>query len=82
MNTVCICHTAYTYDGPERPKRGFLENLKITEDYEFRDFWDPAEICQELPEKYETAQQLRKNCAQITISDKFQTSSVISGNFR
>ena len=57
----------------------FWNSSKLRKFYEFRDFWDPAEICRKLPENYKTAQQLRENYAKNTISGNFQTFSVIFG---
>ena len=54
-----VCYMLYGYDGPKRPKRGSLKHLKFTGKCEFRDFWDPAEICRKLPENYETGRKLR-----------------------
>ena len=57
----------------------FWKFQKLRKDYEFRDFWDPVKICRKFPEKYKTAQTLRKNCANNVISGNFQTFSVIVG---
>ena len=57
----------------------FWKIKKLREFCEFRDFWDPAEICRKLPENYETAQKLRENYAKNTISGNFHTFPVIFG---
>ena len=55
--------------------RVFWRFQKLRKNYEFRDFWDPAEICRKLSEKYKTAQKLRKKC-------DFRQFPYIFGDFR
>ena len=79
---VCVCGCMYVcmfVMGKGSLTGVFWKFQKLRENYEFRDFWDPAEICRKLPENYKTAPKLRDNYVKKHISGNFQTFSVIFG---
>ena len=69
----------YVYDGPRQPNGDFLENLKITENLQFCDFSDPAEIYGTFTEKLPKTTEIKQN---IKKHYKIRRFPVIFRNFR